>query len=122
MLREIGNVYQQDPHTKRRWFCDDYFDIFVWEKPSGKIIEIQLCYDRAVRERVLRWRDSIGFAHHGIDGGDASTFKNMTPIMVADGALQLPAVLEKFDACAAHIDPRIRDAIRERLLEYGAQT
>ncbi|MEQ1775063.1 MAG: hypothetical protein ABL891_14900 [Burkholderiales bacterium] len=118
MLREIGNVHQQDPALRRRWFCDDYFDIFVWEKPGGAIVEIQLCYDRTLRERVLRWRDSAGFAHHGIDGGDQSLFKNMTPIMVADGVFPLTDVLERFDARATHIEPRIRDFIRERLLDY----
>ena len=41
MLREVGNVYQQDPGLKRRWFCDDYFDVFVWENTTGRITEIQ---------------------------------------------------------------------------------
>jgi hypothetical protein len=120
MLREIGNVHQQDPQLRRRWFCDDYFDIFAWERPGGEIVELQLCYDRAVHERVLRWRETAGYAHHGIDSGEDSLFKNMTPIMVADGVFPLTEVLEKFDVCAACIEPRIRDFIRQRLLDYGA--
>ncbi len=120
MLREVVNVHQQDAPLRRRWFCDDYFDIFVWEKSSGQVVEIQLCYDRAVRERVLHWREAAGYAHHGIDSGDASSFKNMTPIMVADGALPLPVVLEQYDARTAGIDPRVREVIRACLLDYGA--
>jgi hypothetical protein len=120
VLREIGNVHQQDPHTRRRWFCDGYFDLFVWEEPGGRVVGFQLCYDTSARERVLSWRDSTGYAHHRIDSGDQSLFKNRSPIMVADGALPLPAVLEKFGTRAARIDPRVRDFIRERLLEYGA--
>ena len=119
MLREIVNVQQQDPHLRRRWFCDSYFDIFLWENPAGQIVEMQLCYDKAVRERVLRWRDAAGFSHHGIDSGDDSTFKNRTPIMVSDGVLPLMTVIGKFDARATNIEPRMRDFIRERLLAYG---
>ena len=120
MLREIVNVQQQDPHLRRCWFCDSYFDIFIWENPAGQIVEMQLCYDKVVRERVLRWHGTSGFSHHGIDSGDDSTFKNRTPIMVADGALPLTTVLDKFDERAANIEPRMRDFLRERLLAYGA--
>lgn len=120
MLREIVNVQQQDPGLRRRWFCDSYFDIFVWENPAGQIVEMQLCYDKAVRERVLRWHHAGGFSHHGIDSGDDSTFKNRTPIMVADGVLPFITVLEKFDARAANIEPRLRGFIRERLLAYAS--
>jgi len=121
VLREIGNVHQQDPDTRRRWFCDDYFDIFVWEKSDGAIVGFQLCYDKSVRERVLSWRESSGYAHHRIDSGEESPAINMTPIMVADGVLPLPVVLEKFDQHAAAIEPRIRQFIRQRLLDYGTK-
>ena len=121
MLREVGNVYPQDPGTRRRWFCDDYFDLFVWEVSGGDIAGFQLCYDMPARERVLNWRKDAGYTHHRIDSGEQSLFKNMTPIMVADGVLPLPVVLEKFDKHAAVIEPRIRQFIRQRLLDYGAR-
>jgi hypothetical protein len=121
VLREIGNVYQQDPGMRRRWFCDDYFDLFVWENPQGQIVGFQLCYDLAARQRALSWRENTGYSHHRIDSGEHSTLKNMTPIMADDGVLPLPAVLEKFDVSAARIEARVRDFVRERLLEYGAK-
>ena len=31
MLREILDVFQDDPSSQRRWFHDDYFDLFVRE-------------------------------------------------------------------------------------------
>ncbi len=121
MLREVGNVHQQDPLLRRRWFCDDYFDIFVWEQPEpgGAITGFQLCYDKFQHERVLRWRESGGYTHHGIDSGDRMPGSHMTPVMVADGVLPLPKVLEKFDESAAPLEPRIREFIRGRLLDYG---
>ena len=79
MVREIGNVYQQDMHTRWRWFRDDYFDIFVWQKPCRQMVEIQLCCDKAVRERMLRWHDATGFAHHRIDSGEQSPAINRSP-------------------------------------------
>ncbi len=121
MLREIGNVHQRDPHTRRRWFCDDYFDLFVWEKPGGRIVEFQLCYDKSVRERVLKWGENAGYAHHRIDSGDDSPAINRSPIMVADGAPPLPKVMDKFEASAASLDPRVRDFIRQRLRDYHAR-
>lgn len=121
MLREVMNVQQLDPAVIRRWFCDDYFDLFVWERPDGGIVEFQLCYDKLVRERVLKWRAATGFAHHRIDSGEQTPDTNMTPIMVADGVMPLTAVLERFDAHAAEMDPPVRDFVRGRLVEYGAR-
>ncbi len=121
MLREIGNVHQQDPGMRRRWFCDDYFDLFVWENPQGQIVGFQLCYDLTARQRVLSWRENSGYAHHRIDSGEQSTYKNMTPIMVDDGLLPVPAVLEKFDASATGIEASVRDFVRQRLLDYGVK-
>lgn len=120
MLREIANVHQQDAGLRRRWFCDDYFDIFVWEDADGAIVEFQLCYDRNRRERVLRWRRSTGFLHHAIDSGDASPLKKQSPIMVADGELPVASVVDKFDAAGAGIEPRIRVFLREQVLAYAA--
>ena len=122
MLREVVNVHQQDPRLRRRWFCDDYFDIFVWEslEPDNAIVGFQLCYDKTLCERVLSWRESTGYTHHGIDGGDALPGANRTPIMVMDGVMPLPAVLQKFDVSAARMEPRIRELIRARLWDYGA--
>ena len=121
MLREIVNVHQQDTRLRRRWFCDDYFDLFVWEKPGGRIVEFQLCYDKSARERVLKWGADAGFAHHRIDSGEPLPGVNMSPIMVADGVMPLPAVMNKFEASTVSLDPRVRDFVFQRLRDYGAR-
>ena len=121
MLREIVNVHQQDPRLRRRWFCDDYFDLFVWEKPGGRIVEFQLCYDKSARERVLKWGANAGFAHHRIDSGEPLPGVNMSPIMVADGVMPLSAVRGKFAASAERLDPQVRDFILQRLRDYHAR-
>ena len=36
MLREISHVKQDGPN-RRRWFHDDWFDIFTWQLADGTI-------------------------------------------------------------------------------------
>ena len=49
MLREMAGVRQQDSSVRRRWFRDDYFDLFTWQKEDGPdggiVVGFQLCYD-----------------------------------------------------------------------------
>ena len=76
MLREIRGIEQRNLRRVKRWFQDDYFDLFVWQDRLGTILEFQLCYRRDTRdERVLDWRRGRGFQHlkpdspHAADSG-----------------------------------------------------
>ena len=120
MLREIANVQQREPGLTRRWFRDDYFDIFVWQTPAGEFASLQLCYDLPSHERVLVWRKESGYAHHGIDSGENSPFNNRSPIMVADGVLPTDAVLREFNARGAELPDDLKRFIVERLRQYAA--
>jgi hypothetical protein len=62
MLREITGVRQDDPGLSRRWFQDDYFDLFLWVTPAGRVSAFQLAYRRAGQERVLSWSGARGSA------------------------------------------------------------
>jgi hypothetical protein len=119
MLREIANVQQREPGLLRRWFRDDYFDIFVWQSPHGAFVSLQLCYDLPSRERVLVWREGHGYAHHGIDSGEATPFDNRSPIMVADGVLPVDVVMAEFDQRGAALEPALRDFIAGHLRAYA---
>jgi hypothetical protein len=120
MLREMARVRQNDPAVRRRWFRDDYFDIFTWENARGCIVSFQLCYDLPTYERVLSWRHAGGYTHHRVADGERSPIKNMTPIMSPDGLLPLNTVLTEFDRRAVGLETDLRAFLRERLLEYGA--
>ena len=51
MFREILGV-ADDPPARRRWFHDDYFDLFVWQT-KGEITLFQLCYGIGTNERAI---------------------------------------------------------------------
>lgn len=119
MLREMARVNQPDPEVRRRWFRDDYFDIFTWQSSNGSVVGFQLCYDLPTYERVLSWREAKGYSHHRVDGGEASPIKNRSPIMVLDGLLPLSTVLEEFDQRALELDPQLRGFLRQHLVAYG---
>jgi hypothetical protein len=63
MLKEIHGV-TDDPPASRRWFHDDYFDLFVWQA-EGELTLFQLCYGMDSSERALVWDRQRGFFHDG---------------------------------------------------------
>src|SRR5437879_10200520 len=63
MLKEILGV-ADDPPARRRWFHDDYFDLFVWQA-GGEVTLIQVCYGADATERALVWDKERGFFQDG---------------------------------------------------------
>jgi hypothetical protein len=120
MLREIADVQQREPGLRRRWFRDDYFDIFVWQSPLGAFVSLQLCYDLSAHERILVWREGHGYAHHGIDSGESTPFDNRSPMMVADGVLPVDEVLAQFGQRSAELEPALQAFIAGHLRAYAA--
>lgn len=121
MLREMSGVRQDDVRLRRRWFQDEFFDLFVWTGPGGTVTAFQLCYDRQRRERVLAWSVAGGFIHRRIDDGEHTPVKNLAPIMVADGAFPAARVVAEFERRDATLDRDLRDFVRARILEAQAQ-
>lgn len=121
MLREIATVRQNNPELRRRWFRDDYFDIFVWQSAHGEITGLQLCYDLPGRERVLSWRQSSGYVHEAVDDGEQSPLRNRTPIFFADGVLLVDTVLKEFTERSCGLESALSLFIAERLREYAAR-
>jgi hypothetical protein len=97
MLKEILGV-ADDPPAKRRWFHDDFFDLFVWQS-GGEVTLFQLCYGADATERALVWDKTRGFFHDGPQGA-------------AD-------VISRFEDAAAALPEHIRHPIREKVDEYA---
>lgn len=117
-LREYP-VYQHKGEPRRRWFTDDFFDIFVWFHKDTTITGFQLCYDKQVKERALTWVRGRGFRHDLIDDGEATPTKNRSPILVRDGEFPASEVLVLFITSSGGIEDPIRSLIIEKLCRYG---
>jgi hypothetical protein len=115
MLSEIAAVRQAEPGLLRRWFQDDYFDLFVWLTPQGALRTFQLAYDRTRRERVLAWSSERRFGHNRVDSGERLPRANMTPLLVRGGACPVRLVAREFDRRSAQLEPHLRDLILLKL-------
>ena len=115
MLREITAVRQDDPGATRRWFQDDYFDLFLWVTPQGKVSAFQLAYERTRQERVLSWSETRGFTHSRVDSGENLPMSNMTPLLIADDACPIRVVCREFERRSATLDRPLRTFVTEKL-------
>jgi hypothetical protein len=99
MLKEIQGV-ADDPPAKRRWFHDEYFDLFVWQA-GGEVTLFQLCYGGDASERALVWDKARGFFHDGPASRD---------------------VVALFEDAAAALPADIRAEIREKVHEFAGRS
>jgi hypothetical protein len=99
MLKEIYGV-ADDPPARRRWFHDDYFDLFVWQA-EGKLTLFQLCYGLDSKERALVWDQQRGFFH--------------------DGPPAAEEVFALFEEAASDLPEDIRREVREKVHEFAGR-
>ncbi|HXD50298.1 MAG TPA: hypothetical protein VN689_00305, partial [Burkholderiales bacterium] len=107
------------PGLKRRWYQDEFFDLYTWHAPDGALVSFQLCYDVRGRERALAWHREHGFTHSKIDGGDGGPVTNMTPLLVGTGRFPHRLVRERFLRHATALDDATRNFIIDKMREYG---
>jgi len=116
MMREILGV-APDVAERRRWFHDDYFDLFVWQVASGEITSFQLCYGIDSSERALVWQHQRGFFHDGVKGQTAKGEIIGGAIGQGQPAKRDP-VMTRFDAAASGLPNEVRSAVSARIREY----
>jgi len=105
MLHEIVGLADEPP-ARRRWFHDDYFDLFVWQSLNGEVVQFQLCYGIASSERALVWQRQGGFFHDGHP---------------ADRPEPLANVMARFEDAAPTLPKMIRQSVGSRLYEFEKQ-
>ncbi len=105
MLHEIVGLADEPP-ARRRWFHDDYFDLFVWQTLSGEVTHFQLCYGIDSSERALVWYRQSGFFHDGL---------------ASDPPESLAAVIARFEDAAPTVPKMIRQTVGARLSEFAKQ-
>ncbi len=99
MMKEILGL-ADDPPAKRRWFHDDFFDLFVWQT-GEEVTLFQLCYGMDSTERALVWDKSRGLFHDG-------------PAAATD-------FVSRFEDAAADLPEDIRREVREKLHEFAGR-
>jgi hypothetical protein len=119
MLREIESVRQEEPGLTRRWFRDEYFDLYLGEGGAGEVRAFQLCYDRSHRERSLRWSPKTGFLHEGVDRPETKPGRAMSAILVIDGQLPVAAVSRRLLHASQELPTPLREFIFEKLGQYA---
>jgi hypothetical protein len=102
MLHEIVGLADEPP-AKRRWFHDDYFDLFVWQTAGGDVIRFQLCYGIHSSERALVWQSEGGFFHDGRPGRSEA----------------IQDVIVQFERVAPTLPKSVRQAVGARLKEFA---
>ena len=119
MIREISRVKQVRGEARRRWFTDEYWDLYVWIDAGKSPIGFQLCYGKPDNEHALTWFDDKKPVHTRVSaskpGGRHST---MTPILVADGYFDDRTVRERFLRDSTEIDSSVREYVRDRLENF----
>jgi len=99
MLREIHGLADEPP-AKRRWFHDDFFDLFVWQA-DDEVTLFQLCYGVDSVERALVWDRQRGFFH--------------------DGPAASRDVVARFEEAMGGLPAELRTSIREKLHEFAGR-
>ena len=100
VLREITGVSRDSNGHKRRWFHDDYFDLFVWQT-GGEVTLFQLCYGGDSTGRALVWDKNRGLFHDGPP--DADEF------------------VTRFEDVAGDLPQDIGREVREKLHEFAGR-
>jgi hypothetical protein len=117
VLREISDVSQDDPSILRRWFHDDYFDLFVLQA-GGELDAFELCYGIDSDERALVWSRAGGYFH---DGGTSASGDFIGAQLTSGDPLEADPVIARFERAAAELPEALRLALTARLREYALQ-
>jgi hypothetical protein len=117
VLREIRGVLQDDPSSERRWFHDDYFDLFVRET-GDELVAFELCYSIHSNERALVWRRGQGYFHDGETSGSG----DFIGARLAPGdPLEADPIIARFELASGGLPEALRLALKARLHEYALQ-
>jgi hypothetical protein len=115
VLREILDVTQDEPDSKRRWFHDDDFDLFVRETDKG-LSAFELCYGMQSQERALVWMQGQGYFH---DGEITQDFIGAG--LAPGGPLEADPVIARFTLSSGGLPRTLRVALEGHLREYALQ-
>ncbi len=103
-MREILGLGDEAP-LNRRWFHDEYFDLFVWQDAGGALARFELCYGAGAAERALVWLGGERLFHDGAPGA----------------APDLQTLLTRFERAGGGLPADVRRAVLAQIREYAAR-
>src|SRR5215510_1467027 len=103
MMHEILGV-TDEPGIHRRWFHDDYCDLFVWQAGGGELVQFQLCYGIDSSEQALVWHKRSGFFLDGAEPGKPGKGQ----VLGAKPSSKRDPLVARFDAAAHTLPEDIR--------------
>jgi hypothetical protein len=116
VLREIHDVLQDDPSSRRRWFHDDDFDLFVRET-GGELAAFELCYGIRSSECALAWIRGRGYYHDG----DTSGGEFIGARLASGDPLTADPIIERFERAAGGLPDALRRVLDAHLHEFALQ-
>jgi hypothetical protein len=121
VFREIRGLQQREPADLKRWFQDEYFDLFVRHDGAGDVAWFQLCYERNTRtERVLEWRRGAGFQHLKVrQRYEERPGRSDSGSLALDGVLPYMDVLHRFEQSGPGLPARLYGFVAQKLGEYS---
>lgn len=99
----------------RRWFVDDYFELYVWFDSDNAIYGFQLCYDKEGEERALTWNRDTGLNHHAVD--DGNKWVNAAPILIVNGPFRPEQLKPLFSKNSQDLPTAIRELVSRTIEE-----
>ncbi len=116
VLREILGVLQDDPSSERRWYHDDYFDLFV-RQAGDELVAFELCYSIYSNEQALAWKRGQGYFHDG----DASGGEFIGARLASGDPPGTDPIIARFERAAGGLPEALRLALESHLFEYALQ-
>lgn len=113
----LGLADEADAH--RRWFHDDYFDLFVWQTEGGEIVHFQLCYGIDSSEQALVWHKDGGFFLDGAETARSDRGQGQGARKVQAAAFDIDSVQSRFESAAGALPEDIRRALSARIHEFS---
>ena len=111
MLREVKDLKSRPGEPRRRWFTDEYFDLFVWYDPPDRVCRFELCYGKPADEHALSWQEGTGLTHSRVADGEQTPLSNRTPIIVPDGVFPMARVAERFRSSSQGLEPELASLV-----------
>jgi hypothetical protein len=117
-LREIRMSRQDDAGVVKRWFENEFFDLFLWSR-GGSPFHMQLCYGKPRHERAVSWREGHGYFHDGVLSNPAGDVVAKSSILEAGGSFDFTGVNGRFLQESLALETGLRKFVLEKLHHFA---